>query len=292
MKFGIGLKAKSRDALDAVYLRAMARSDLPPYTLRCHVGPAIEYEQLPAEYIAYFKLLCGVGMSDTILDVGCGTGRFASQLLGRPNFFRGSYRGFDIDSRAIEWARTHVTNREADVRFERVDLFNEHYNPAGTTPPDDFVFPYDDAFFDFAFAMSVFTHLPPATSANYLCQIARVLKPGARAIVSFVLLDEDVTRLSAPAVERLYDGVLVANGLASGGDRGRVYRLEGYATLTPERSAIVTFYDERRVREMIRSAGLETEAVHYGSWSRVDGGPAFQDLVVLRRPETEAVGTE
>jgi SAM-dependent methyltransferase len=280
----LGLKAKTLDALDSVYLRVMARPDLPPYTLRCHVGPAIEYEQLPAEYIAYFKLLCEVRMSDAILDVGCGTGRFASQLLGRPNFFQGTYRGFDIDSRAVEWARAHVTSREANLRFDRVDLFNEHYNPAGTTRAEDFVFPYDDASFDFAFAMSVFTHLPTETTANYLRQIGRVLRPGARAIVSFVLLDENATHLVAPALERLYDGVLVANGLGPTGERGRVHALDGYATLTPDRPAIVTFYDERRVRKMIQAAGLDVEAIHYGSWSRVDGGPAFQDLIVLRRP--------
>jgi len=278
------LKTRALDTLDSVYLKVMARPDLPPYTLRCHVGPAIEYEQLPAEYIAYFKLLAGLRMTDAILDVGCGTGRFASQLLGRPNFFRGTYRGFDIDTRAIAWARAHIESTEADLHFDRVDLFNEHYNPQGTTRAEDFVFPYADESFDFAFAMSVFTHLPPATSANYLQQIARVLKRGSRAVVSFVLLDTDVSQLSEPALTRLYDGVLVANGLAAGEPRGRVYACDGYATLTPATPAIVTFYDEQRVREMVKDTALEIEAIHYGSWSRADGGPAFQDLVVLRRP--------
>ena len=119
------LKTRALDTLDSVYLKVMARPDLPPYTLRCHVGPAIEYEQLPAEYIAYFKLLAGLRMTDAILDVGCGTGRFASQLLGRPNFFRGTYRGFDIDTRAIAWARGHIESTEADLHFDRVDLFND-----------------------------------------------------------------------------------------------------------------------------------------------------------------------
>ncbi len=279
-----GIKARALDALDSLYLRAMSRRDLPPYTLRCHVGPAIEYEQLPAEYIAIFKLLCGLEMDEAILDIGCGTGRFASQLLGRPNFFRGTYRGFDIDARALAWARAHVTSPNADLRFDLVDLFNEHYNPTATTRAEDFRFPYDDASFDFSFAMSVFTHLPRATTDNYIHELGRVLRAGGRAVVSFVLLDAGVTQLTEPALSRLHDGVLVANGLAAGAQRGKVFDLGGYATMTPDTPAIVTFYDESDVRAMVKSAGMEVDDIRYGSWSRVDGGPAFQDLVVVSKP--------
>ena len=100
---------------------------------------------------------------------------------------------------------------------------------------------------------------------------------------SFVLLDEECEALTEPALTRLYDGVLRANGLASNGAAGRVFPMDGYATATPENPMIVTFYDESRVRELARTAGLEVHAVYHGSWSRMDGGPAFQDLVVLAR---------
>jgi SAM-dependent methyltransferase len=276
-------KAKARDALDAVYLRAMERDDLPPWTLRCHVGPAREYEQTPAEYIAYFKLLTGVQMHEAILDIACGTGRFAAQLIRRPHFFHGTYRGFDIDRRSVEWARANLRSGQADLRFDHVDLFNEHYNPHATALADEFRFPYDDCSFDFAFAMSLFTHLSPRVTANYLRQLRRVLRPGGRALLSFVLLDPGVEFLGEPAFTRLYNGVLVDNGLSSAHPAGKVFDLGGYATLTPETPAIVTFYGEADLRNLAKEAELEVDAVYPGTWRDADAGPAFQDLVVVHR---------
>jgi SAM-dependent methyltransferase len=281
MRLGLGLKPIVRDRLDAVYLRVMDRPDLPRYTLRCHVGPAEEYEALPAEYVTYFKLLCGLRMDERVLDIGCGTGRFALQLLGRPHFFHGRYHGFDVDARAIEWARANVPSSRTE--FVCVDLRNEHYNPNGADVADTFRFPYEDGSIDFAFAVSVFTHLPSAVTAHYLKELRRVLAPQGRALASFVLLDDACDALTEPALTRLYDGVLLANGLASDASAGRVFHMDGYATATPGNPMIVTFYDELRVRELAQTAGLEVRAVHHGSWSRIDGGPAFQDLIVLGR---------
>src|SRR4051794_32293178 len=117
------------DVEDALHRRVNGRSDLPPLSLRSHVGQAIEYEQIPDEFIAYFKVLCGVSMNASILDIGCGTGRFAVRLHERPNFFSGRYRGFDIEPDAIAWASNHVVGRYRDVAVEVVDLYNSHYNP-------------------------------------------------------------------------------------------------------------------------------------------------------------------
>ena len=100
----INVRDKARDAIDAIYLPLMHRHDLPPYSMRGYVGPIEEFEKTPAEYIAYFKLLGGLRMDQTVLDVGCGTGRFATHLVDRPNFLSGRYEGFDIDRRSIDWA--------------------------------------------------------------------------------------------------------------------------------------------------------------------------------------------
>ena len=45
----LDLVRRGKDALDEVHRRWLNRTDLPPYTLRSHVGPAEEYEQIPAE---------------------------------------------------------------------------------------------------------------------------------------------------------------------------------------------------------------------------------------------------
>ncbi len=283
-----GLKATGRDALDSAYLRAIGRPDLPPYSLRCHVGPAWEYERIPAEYLAYFKLLARLRPTERVLDIGCGTGRFAAELLGPPHFFTGTYRGFDVDPQALGWAARRVRSTVADVHFDLLDVRNTHYNPDGKIAPEEAVFPYDDDAFDFAFAMSVFTHLVPATAERYLHELSRVLRPGARAVVSWVLLSETCPQLGPIARERLVKGVIVANGLSTepGTDAGLLHPLgRGAWTLTPGRPEIVTLFEQSSMEAMVAGAGLIFRALHRGSWSVDGGGPAFQDLVVLGRPD-------
>jgi SAM-dependent methyltransferase len=278
-----GLRRQARDAVDHTYLRLARRTDLPPYSLRCHVGPAEEYERTPAEYVTYFKLLGGLTMDESVLDIGCGTGRFAAELLGRPNYFRGEYRGFDIDRRAIDWATGHVARRQPNVSFAHADIFNRHYNATGAVCPETFRFPYANDEFGFVFAVSVFTHLPADACGRYLSEIRRVMAPGGRSLLSFVLLDEASDRLDTLATRRLYDEVLVANGLQEASQPGVLHHLDGYSTLTPTIPEILTIYERSQVEKLVGEAGLSVEAVFPGTWANEDGGPAFQDLVLLVR---------
>jgi len=280
----VDLRTRVRDAVDAVYLPMMHRDDLPPYSLRGHVGPIAEFEKTPAEYITYFKLLAGLQMDARVLDIGCGTGRFATQLLERPNFFTGRYEGFDIEQRAVDWATKNIAKDHPNTRFTHVDLFNKHYNPTGSLQPETFSFPYDADDFDFVFAMSVFTHLPSNVCEHYLHEIARVLAPGGRAVLSFVLLPEHVDALEGVAIERLCVGIMEACGMAEPGPRGKMYHLDGYSTLTPAVPEKATFYEQKALEALVGKTALSIDAVHPGAWNHERGGVAFQDLVVLSKP--------
>ncbi len=284
----VGLRARVRDAIESVYLPLVGRRDLPPYSLRCHVGPLEEYETTPAEYIAYLKLLGRLSMDARVLDIGCGTGRFAAQLLARPHFFQGLYEGFDIDERAVRWATRQITSDHPNARFTHVDLYNSHYRPDGFTRPEEFVFPYPSDTFDLAFAVSVFTHLPSAVAEHYLHESARVLPRGGRALFSFLLLGGHADRLGPLATERLARGVLDRYGLAEAVPAGTLYHLDGFTTLTPSTPETVTLYEETVLEDLADRAGLRIEAIHPGSWAHEGGGPAFQDLVVLSRRSTDA----
>ncbi len=60
------------DVVDRAGLRLTWQHDLPPVSLRKHVAPLHQFVPTVEEYIAYFKLLGDLRMSDTVLDIGRG----------------------------------------------------------------------------------------------------------------------------------------------------------------------------------------------------------------------------
>jgi SAM-dependent methyltransferase len=127
---------------------------------------------------------------DRVLDVGCGIGRVALPLLHvvEPP---GSYDGFDIVPHAIRWCTEHISANAPHFRFVLADVFNGDYNPRGREAAARYRFPYESAAFDVVFATSVFTHMPAAEVGNYLREIARVLAPGGRCLITWFLLNDE-----------------------------------------------------------------------------------------------------
>jgi SAM-dependent methyltransferase len=93
----------------------------------------------------------------SVLDFGCGCGRvlrFLKPPAAGPTFY-----GTDIDEEAILWSKKHFPTVQWAVN--------------GPLPP----LRYPDKFFDFAFALSVFTHLDENYQDAWLRELKRVLKP-------------------------------------------------------------------------------------------------------------------
>jgi SAM-dependent methyltransferase len=91
-----------------------------------------------------------------LLDFGCGCGRVTRHWAGLP----AEIHGCDINPRLVSWCRGHLPFG----RFEVTSL----------APP----LPYADGRFDFAYALSVFTHLPEALQHAWMTELRRVLRPG------------------------------------------------------------------------------------------------------------------
>lgn len=108
----------------------------------------------------------GLRPEHTVIDVGCGSGRLAVQLR---DYLSGTYVGMDVVPALYEHA-SHLCARP-DWRF---------YSAPGTTIPEP------DATADFVAFFSVFTHLLHEETYRYLTEAARVLKPGGRAVFSFL----------------------------------------------------------------------------------------------------------
>ena len=219
------------------------------------------------ELLTHCVELGGLQPSHAVLEVGCGSGRVARPLTGYLGS-AGSYDGLDVDRAAIGWCRRRYA-RHRRFRFRVADVFDRRRNPGGTHVAADYPLPYDDAAFDFAILVSVFTHLLEDEADHQLAELARVLRPGGRALTTWFLLEEESRRLMAEG----------SSGLAFLDPQQHV------AVVSEDLPQEAVAYDEGWVYDRVRESGMAVvEPVHPGWWCGRRGGVAFQDLVVLEVP--------
>ena len=119
-----------------------------------------EYQHL-AEWQAYSKIIAG--WSGTIADIGCGTGRFTRQLVAPDR----RILAYDFSLKSLDFARRMsppgITFALADVRS----------------------LPLKNSTVEHVISTQVYEHLiERSDTQKYFDEIARVLKPGATALVS------------------------------------------------------------------------------------------------------------
>jgi len=113
--------------------------------------------------------------NDTVLDLGCGNGRFAATCLP----YGCQYIGMDPIPGCIDFCRDAFEPWSEHFRFEQINVYNRQYFPQGTVQPIDFRIPLDDESVTYAAAVSLFTHLcTPDVAQHYIGEMVRVVKPG------------------------------------------------------------------------------------------------------------------
>lgn len=236
---------------------------IPPPDLAPGVG-AGEFWQVGNEIAGLAMAVARLHPHDRVLDAGCGLGRAAwpfSKLLDS----RGSYDGFDVSAAYVAWCREALPLDRVRFRFHHFDLFSSHYNPAGATPPERFVFPWSDGTFTLAIANSLFTHVSAAGVANYLRQIGRTLERGGRLMASFFVLDEQSRQLIAEGKTHPPFRASFAEGM--------------YADPDDPDNAVA--FDAQWLAGTLKAAGLTFEAFYPGRWRQIAAVP-YQDVVVAR----------
>jgi SAM-dependent methyltransferase len=224
------------------------------------------FEGVALEMLGHFVDRAGLGPDERVLDVGCGVGRIAYALAYYLTD-RGQYDGFDIMRPLTDWASQHLGSRLSRFTFRHVDVYNRLYNPEGRLRSDTFDFPYGAASFDLVCLTSVFTHMHGPEIRHYLDEIARVLAPGGRVVLTAFLLTPDAKRrireraATQLLVHRFQDGFVV--------DRQ-----------SPE---YAVGYDEDVLTGWIAERGLYVSAFYPGSWSGRSSGASYQDLLILER---------
>ncbi len=236
---------------------------LPPPELIESIGGG-DFDAIGQEFLGHFTRVGGLRADDRVLDIGSGCGRMAVPLM-RYISRRGGYWGFEIMPDCVRWCERHIAPKRSNFHFLHADIFNKLYNPGGRFEAGEYVFPYEDDFFDFVFLTSIFTHMLAADVRHYLAEIARVLKPGGRCMASFFVLNEESRSL-------------MKSGAASINFR---FELPGCYTSSEETPEAAIAFDENRLRGTIQSAGLRiVEPLHFGSWCGREEHLTYQDIVL------------
>ena len=264
------LRRCSQDLLS--YVRREPMDMVPPNRLLFDGSNSRDhYRTVGAENLRHLVELTALRPTDAVLDVGCGIGRMATALttyLGP----EGSYEGFDIVPIGIRWCKSHVQSRYPRFRFQHADVFNSLYNPDGRLRAAEYRFPYASQTFDVAVATSVFTHMLPPDVETYVAEIARVLKPGGRCLITCLL--------RTPEAEE---------GIRSGKSMLRFeHSMDGYwaeVARTPEGAVS---YKETDVIALLNRCDLDLmPPIHYGSWCGRKQFRSVQDIVVARKQNQE-----
>jgi hypothetical protein len=103
---------------------------------------------------------------------------------------------------------------------------------------------------------------------RYAGEVARTLKPGGTALMTFFLLNEESRRLKETARSKFR--FLYPYG-------------RGLLVEDPDRPEGAVAYPEQRVRSTLRASGLEVQQILLGSWCGRERAVSGQDIVIARR---------
>lgn len=240
------------------------QSMVPPEDLNIQFGGG-NYLAVGNEIFRFFRDRFGLRPQHKVLDVGCGAGRVA---VGLTDYLEppGEYHGFDTYPFGIEWCNERIAPHYPHFHFSISDVHNDTYNPFSQTKASEYVFPFEDDHFDVVILRSVFTHMYPDQILNYSREIARVMRPGGQALITFFLLNED----SRAQQQRT--------------GKGPAFHKFGlFHTENPEDPLDCVGYDEAFARRMFAGCGLDITEVLYGNWCG-RAGKDMQDYVLLKKP--------
>jgi SAM-dependent methyltransferase len=240
---------------------------LPPLPLIQLVGSsdAGDFHSVGRHIFDLVRERCAVEPNHRILDIGSGSGR-AAVHFARFLSPETSYEGLDVSLPLLEWCRREITPRYPNFRFTHADLSNTLYRRDAGSDAAGYTFPYPDSSFDTAFATSVFTHLVPASARRYASEIARVLRPGGLALLTFFITDVEYWH------QRRAGQAPIPFRWAS----------NEHAVTSLENPEAVVAYRKAAAFAILREAGLKVRDFSYGSW-RMPGGWTYQDAFLVAR---------
>jgi SAM-dependent methyltransferase len=225
-----------------------------------------DFRAIGAEYLGHLVRIGGLEPGDRVVDIGSGLGRLAVPLTQylEPS---ATYVGVDPVRDGVAWCQKAITPVYPNFRFRHLDIAHPIYNPDGLLRGDSLVLPIGNASADFAFMVSVVTHLPPAEVEVYAREIARVLAPGGRCFVTSFIMDDAAKTATARDPRRAF--VRTPNGP------------DWYTDSTGGLGAVA--FDDGWLDGVLVHAGLVPIWRGIGHWR---GTPSshYQDIIVAKKP--------
>jgi SAM-dependent methyltransferase len=198
-----------------------------------------------------------------VLDIGSGMGRLAVGLTEILDD-RGSYEGFDVVHHGVRWCQRNITVRHPNFQFHYIPLANDLYRATGVDA-GSFQFPWKEGEFDVICANSLFTHLQPQETLQYLREIRRVLHPKGRCVSTFFLINEDARKRLPGSRDFNFPH-----------DYGHFYLMDVHV------KAANVAYLENWLIQQAGQIGLQPQVIRYGRWCGRPDAPDFQDVIVWK----------
>ena len=236
----------------------------PLYLMQDGARDYVEFKQNGMDAFRRFVDF-GLRPIDRILDIGSGIGRKTLPLLDY--LVGGSYEGIDPIASQVRWCLEKITPRYPNFHFQRIDVWSKHYNPKGSVKPSEYIFPFRSGEFDFVILGSVFTHMFSTDMQHYVDEIARVLKPRGKGLITFLLLNQESEQLIAQGRSTL----------------NLVFEYEnGSKACDPEGLETAVGHQEDFVLDMFKRRGLNADIAERGSWCGREGA-YYQDIIKITR---------
>jgi SAM-dependent methyltransferase len=181
------------DPFDQVVREWRELNHLPKYSTRVRSNGVTDQfggQRFVSEGQYLKKLLqrfANLAPDSNVLEIGCGCGRVPVALID--TFRNGSYLGVDIDEISLQACQQNTLFDDKPFYFSLINVYNEIYNPSAEESAEFYHFPFSQEQFDVIFLFSVFTHMLPASVANYIKEISRMLNFGGRCLFSCFLMD-------------------------------------------------------------------------------------------------------
>jgi SAM-dependent methyltransferase len=152
-------------------------------------GDAQNFLQIGVAVLADLIQNAELHENSRVIEIGSGIGRVAVPMTQWLE--SGHYAGFEIVPAGVEWCRREVTSKYPNFKFEHIDVYNEGYNPTGSSSLQDFALRAPFGQYDVAVFCSVFTHLIAIDAETYFRLMAEHVAPGGYLWSTWFLMDAE-----------------------------------------------------------------------------------------------------